>query len=59
VIVCLDQEKAYDKIWHDFLWTSMAKVGLPENFIRCVKALYGGGETVIILNREITASYTV
>jgi len=37
----------------------MARVGLPENFIGCIKALYAGGETVIILNGEVSAPYTV
>lgn len=33
MIVALDQEKAYDKIMHDFLWKSMEKFNFPPRFI--------------------------
>ncbi|KAL4262696.1 hypothetical protein AB1N83_007254 [Pleurotus pulmonarius] len=40
VIVALDQEKAYDKIDHKYLWTTLNKYGFPPEFINVVKALY-------------------
>ncbi|KAF5367782.1 hypothetical protein D9615_010499 [Tricholomella constricta] len=58
-IVCLDQEKAYDKINHDFLWKSMKKFGLPDEFTTTVKHLYKDAETVVILNGEISDAYKV
>ena len=33
VIVALDQEKAYDKIAHDYLWLTLDKYGLPPSFV--------------------------
>ncbi|KAF5320474.1 hypothetical protein D9611_010696 [Ephemerocybe angulata] len=50
IIVGLDQEKAYDKIKHDYLWAVLRKFGLPEQFIRTLQSLYDGAETTIILN---------
>jgi hypothetical protein len=32
LIVALDQEKAYDKICHDYLWRTMEKYNLPQTF---------------------------
>jgi Reverse transcriptase (RNA-dependent DNA polymerase) len=36
VIVCLDQEKAYDKVRHDFIWKTLQKFGFPGHFIIAV-----------------------
>src|SRR5438876_2320777 len=40
LIVALDQEKAYDKITHDYLWKILEKAGIPPQFIKIVKSLY-------------------
>ncbi|KAF5376898.1 hypothetical protein D9615_007205 [Tricholomella constricta] len=58
-IVCLDQEKAYDKINHAFLWESMEKFDFPNEFTSTVKHLYQNAETVVILNGEISEPYKV
>ena len=29
-IVALDQEKAYDKVEHDYLWRALASYGIPD-----------------------------
>jgi hypothetical protein len=39
-IVALDQEKAYDKIRHDYLWDTLHAFNLPNTFINTIKALY-------------------
>lgn len=59
MIVCLDQEKAYDKILHDFLWASMKKFGIPDEYIDIVRSLYSDANTKIILNGEVSRSYKV
>lgn len=35
-IIALDQEKAYDKITHDYLWLVLEKYGFPQQFIKTV-----------------------
>lgn len=50
VVVALDQEKAYDKILHDYLWRVLEKYDLPKHFIRTVKSLYEAAETKVIVN---------
>jgi hypothetical protein len=52
VIVALDQEKAYDKIEHNYLWRMLASYGMPEEFIRTIKALYSDAYTYVIVNGE-------
>lgn len=59
VIVALDQEKAYDKIAHDYLWRVLRKLNFPENFIRTVKSLYESAESVVIINGVISGRYRI
>jgi ribonuclease HI/endonuclease/exonuclease/phosphatase family metal-dependent hydrolase len=59
VIVALDQEKAYDRIKHDYLWQVMREFRIPEDFINTVKTLYTNANTVIILNGEQSSPLTV
>ena len=39
-IIALNQEKAYDKIRHDYLWSTLDAFGIPKPFIQTVQALY-------------------
>ncbi|PPR03685.1 hypothetical protein CVT24_007692, partial [Panaeolus cyanescens] len=45
-IICLDQEKAYDKIKHEYLWLTLEKFGFPEKYIQTIKHLYSKAETL-------------
>ena len=49
-LVALDQEKAYDKIKHDYLWRTLKAYGIPEEFINTVQALYSDAYTTVIIN---------
>ena len=59
VIIALDQEKAYDKIMHDYLWRSLERYNIHENFIRTVKSLYDSAETRVIINGIISNPFQV
>jgi hypothetical protein len=59
VIVALDQEKAYDKISHNYLWKTLKRLNLPQHFIDIVRSLYESAETVIIINGEISLPYKI
>jgi exonuclease III len=52
VIVALDQEKAYDKIEHDYLWRALKSYNIPDEFIDTVKALYSDAYTYVMVNGE-------
>jgi exonuclease III len=58
-IVALDQEKAYNKIAHDYLWATMRKFNLPKHFINTVRYLYTGAETVVMVNGVQSSRFKV
>ncbi|TFY53535.1 hypothetical protein EVJ58_g9397 [Rhodofomes roseus] len=49
-IIALDQEKAYDKIRHDYLWKVLERFGVPKKVIDRLKSLYEHATTVVIVN---------
>ena len=59
VIVALDQEKAYDKIAHDYLWETLRRFGLPDDFINKIRSLYKFATTVVILNGNVSSAFLV
>ena len=58
-IIALDQEKAYDKITHHYLWQVMRTFGFPEKFIGTIAALYTGVTTRVLINGELSPPYPV
>ena len=59
VIVALDQEKAYDRIRHDYLWIVLAHFGLPPSFINTIKALYTSAKTSVMVNGELSDPFLI
>ncbi|PPQ71789.1 hypothetical protein CVT25_005500 [Psilocybe cyanescens] len=59
IIVCLDQEKAYDKIRHDFIWKSLEKFNFPSHFINTLKHIYGAGKTTVVINGVLSYFYKI
>lgn len=39
-VVFLDQEKAYDRVSHDYLWAVMKQIGIPKRFVKVLQNLY-------------------
>src|SRR5882762_3292051 len=58
-LICLDQEKAYDKIAHSFLWVTLEKLNFPTHFIHTIKSLYLHAHTKVIINGEISTSFLI
>ena len=58
-IVALDQEKAYDKIRHDYLWKTLEAFHLPQPFIRTIQALYNNAYTKVAINSIFSRTYKV
>ncbi|VDC04552.1 unnamed protein product [Peniophora sp. CBMAI 1063] len=50
VLVLLDQEKAYDKIDLDYLWSVVRAYNIPEEWIAPVEALYAKATSKVIIN---------
>jgi ribonuclease HI/exonuclease III len=49
-IIALDQEKAYDRIAHDYLWETLEKFKFPTHFINTIKTLYKSATTIVTIN---------
>ena len=50
----LDQEKAFDRVNHDFLFKTMKTFGIPDNFIKWVQILYSNASAHINVNGFLT-----
>jgi hypothetical protein len=59
VLIALDQEKAYDKIKHDYLLASLESFNLPQTFIRTIKALYSNAYTRVTINGVMSTPFKV
>jgi hypothetical protein len=59
LLVALDQEKAYDKIAHDYLWRVLSKFGIPDRFVAAVRSIYKHAETKVCINRHLSDAWDV
>lgn len=59
VVVALDQEKAYDKIDHAYLWQTLRKFGIPGEYIQSIKTLYENADTQIMINGHLSSPWKV
>jgi ribonuclease HI len=58
-IIALDQEKAYDKIRHDYLWETLKAFNLPDQFIKTIKSLYLNATTRVAINGILSKPFKV
>ena len=58
-IVALDQEKAYDKIRHEYLWDTLKAFNLPDTFVNTIKSLYHNAMTQVAINGFFSEPYRV
>ena len=58
-IVALDQEKAYDKIRHDYLWSALERFNVPQTFIQTVKSLYQNVHTRVAINGMLSQPFKI
>ena len=59
LIIALDQEKAYDKIAHDYLWKVFDTFGFPKSFIMLIKSLYQNAKTKVMINGHLSSPFKV
>ena len=52
MILSIDAEKAFNKIQHPFLITTLQKVGITGTYVNMIKAIYDKPTANIILNGE-------
>lgn len=49
-IAFLDQEKAYNRVSHEFLWAALERLGIPARSISWIKLLYTAAKIRIYIN---------
>lgn len=59
LIVVLDQEKAYDKIQHDYLWRVLETFQIPAQFITTIKYLDENAHTRVMVNGFLSSPFKV
>ena len=59
IIVALDQEKAYNKIRHKYLWKTMETFNILEELIRTTKSLYDQAYTQVAINGILSEPFQV
>ena len=50
LIISLDQEKAFDRVEHKYLFKVLEKYNFPNNFINLIKIIYSNIKTKIQIN---------
>ena len=55
ILVSLDQEKAFDRVNHSFLFRLLEQLGFGPSFIQWVHTLYTGANMRIILNGYLSS----
>lgn len=58
-LLSLDQEKAFDRVEHSYLWNSLEAFGFHEKFLRMLKILYSDIESVIKIKGGLCAPFKV
>ena len=58
-LMFLDQEKAYDRVNHEFLWCVLNKVGINGKCLGLLKAIYGKASSIININSLLSKPFKV
>ena len=54
VFIFLDQEKAFDRVNHDFLFKTMKAFGIGDDFIHWVRLIYSNASTRLKISGSLT-----
>ena len=58
-IVALDQEKAYDKIDHAYMWKTLENANIPISMVNTIKSLYTNAHTSVMINGYLSAPFLI
>jgi hypothetical protein len=58
-IIALDQEKAYDKVDHQYLWETLEAFNIPKPFHNTIRSLYENTSTIVVINGELSSRYKI
>ena len=55
----LDNEKAFDRLQHQFMWDTLEAFNLPPDLIAAVRTLYNGASTSVKVNGEVGPAFNI
>ena len=58
-LVCIDLEKAHDRVPRQEVWRCLMEQGVPEKYVRLVKDTYEDARTQVKTNVGLTGKITV
>ncbi len=58
-LISLDQEKAFDRVEHGYLWRTLEEFGLSSGFIAMIRVLYQDVESVLKINGGLSAPFKI
>ena len=57
--ICLDQEKAFDRVSRSYMFDTLRAFGFNDNFLRWIKLLYNDISSSVIINNYISDSFPI
>lgn len=58
-LISIDQEKAFDRVEHQYLWQMMKVFGFNPSFIAMIQVLYRDIESLLKINGGLSAPFKV
>uniref|UniRef100_A0A8C1S2L1 Reverse transcriptase domain-containing protein n=1 Tax=Cyprinus carpio TaxID=7962 RepID=A0A8C1S2L1_CYPCA len=58
-LISLDQEKAFDRVEHNYLWQTLGEFGFSPGFIKMIGVLYVNIESVLKINGGLSAPFKI
>jgi len=58
-LISIDQEKAFDRVEHGYLWRTLEEFGFSSGFIAMIRVLYQDIESVLKINGSLCAPFKV
>ncbi|GFO17329.1 reverse transcriptase [Plakobranchus ocellatus] len=52
-LVFIDFKKAFDRVWHEALWSTMRKYNINSNLISVIENLYNAATSAVFCNNNI------
>ena len=57
--ICLDQEKAFDRVSRSYMFDTLRAFGFSDNFLRWIRLLYTDISSSVIINNHISDSFPI
>ena len=57
--ICLDQEKAFDRVSRSYMFDTLTAFGFKERFLRWIKLLYNDISSSVIINNLISDPFPI